>query len=702
MAVSSPRALLKQGPVCGPSCLRLASSWVLSHVATDRPALPGGLPRRTGGSGLLQGLPWHQQVRTRKRGLEYQPNNIKRKRTHGWIKRISSRGGIEGDSQQLTSQALVGYARDYANASTYRAVRVGLEMIDRDNYPIEKGAVDRHAAQGLERLSENRAVLRPRSVIAVPMTCFVCIRGGRFQTTKPGESSPALGPYQSLMEKRREHLQALEDWGSLPSCNRRPSVYLPTREYPSEQSPHSFTGEDSAELHVHGGPAVISGVLQALGSLPGLRPAEAGEFTRRAFHAGKLDLTEVEGLGDLIHAETEAQRRQALRQMAGELGRLYQTWSQELVRCLAHTEAFIDFSEEEMIDGGVLNEERDCDTSGHWSSSKYAINRQSLTFKDAKAFFLFPVSLRLRVQFLPWASICMEFAYSLRACVVDDCVARLESEIAQHLRDGRRGERLRGGIHVVIAGETNAGKSSLLNTLCQRPVAIVSPVAGTTRDIVETPLDIGGFPILLSDTAGLRDTPDSVEREGVRRARERVEQADLTLAVLDVTALPRDPRSSPSFLTGYLRDVLSAGQDPGSGLGRCLLVLNKTDLLTGEQVDGLRGVLSPRPEGLPPVCLLSCRTGDGLGDFLGVLQEQVETMCGDPLAGAPSLTQARHRSHLQKCCQGLAQYRWYRERDLALAAEGLRLALTSLGRITGRVGAEEILDVIFRDFCIGK
>ncbi|XP_069041979.1 tRNA modification GTPase GTPBP3, mitochondrial [Lepisosteus oculatus] len=450
-------------------------------------------------------------------------------------------------------------------------------------------------------------------------------------------SSSALcslaGPNRRLPAPRTAVLRDLTDPRTRELLDRGLVLWFP--------GPHSFTGEDSAELHVHGGPAVISGVLQALGSLPGLRPAEAGEFTRRAFHAGKLDLTEVEGLGDLIHAETEAQRRQALRQMAGELGRLYQTWSQELVRCLAHTEAFIDFSEEEMIDGGVLNE-------------------------------------------------------------VDECVARLESEIARHLRDGRRGERLRGGVHVVIAGETNAGKSSLLNALCQRPVAIVSPVPGTTRDIVETPLDIGGFPILLSDTAGLRDTPDSVEREGVRRARERVEQADLTLAVLDVTELPRDTRSSPSFLTGYLRDVLNAGQDPGSGLGRCLLVLNKTDLLTGEQVDGLRGVLSPRPEGLPPVCLLSCRTGDGLGDFLGVLQEQVETMCGNPLAGAPSLTQARHRSHLQQCCQGLAQYRWYRERDLALAAEGLRLALTSLGRITGRVGAEEILDVIFRDFCIGK
>ncbi|XP_059198037.1 tRNA modification GTPase GTPBP3, mitochondrial isoform X2 [Centropristis striata] len=383
-------------------------------------------------------------------------------------------------------------------------------------------------------------------------------------------------------------------------------------------------------------------VLWFPGSVPGMRPAEAGEFTRRAFQAGKLGLTEVEGLGDLIHAETEAQRRQALRQMSGELGRLYQDWSHKLKRCLAHVEAFIDFSEDELIEDGVLNQ-------------------------------------------------------------VDRSVCDLQAEMERHLKDERRGERLRSGVQVVIAGATNAGKSSLLNTLCQRPAAIVSPIAGTTRDVVETALDIGGFPVLLSDTAGLRDSPDLVEREGVRRARERVEQADLTLVVVDSAHLPSDAQKAATILQGHLRSVLPTQEQPKTvfSADRFLLVLNKTDLLPEEQRLKLHRELR-LVSGLPPVSLISCHTNKGLQDFLTVLHSSVKTLCGDPLSGAPTLTQARHRAHLQQCFAALAQYQRYRDIDLALAAEGVRLALTSLGRITGRVGAEEILDIIFKDFCIGK
>ncbi|XP_072295334.1 tRNA modification GTPase GTPBP3, mitochondrial [Eucyclogobius newberryi] len=424
-------------------------------------------------------------------------------------------------------------------------------------------------------------------------------------------------------------LRSITDPGATEVLDRGLVLWFP--------GPHSFTGEDSAEFHIHGGPAVVAAVLQALGNVPGMRPAEAGEFTRRAFQAGKLGLTEVEALGDLIHAETEAQRRQALRQMSGDLGRLYQDWSHRLKRCLAHVEAFIDFSEDELMEEGVLDQ-------------------------------------------------------------VDRSVSELQSEVERHLQDERRGERLRSGVHVVIAGATNAGKSSLLNTLCQRPAAIVSPIAGTTRDVVETALDIGGFPVVLSDTAGLRDSSDLVEREGVRRARERVEQADVTLVVVDCAQIPSD-QSTASFLQRHLSEVLPSQDDGHSE--RCLVVLNKLDLLPSPRRRRLRSDLSSWTPP-PAVRCVSCHTGEGLQELVTELQLVVKRLCGDPLSGGPSLTQARHRAHLQQCVSALRQFRHYRDSDLALAAEGVRLALTGLGRITGRVGPEEILDIIFKDFCIGK
>ncbi|XP_064353553.1 tRNA modification GTPase GTPBP3, mitochondrial [Dromaius novaehollandiae] len=396
--------------------------------------------------------------------------------------------------------------------------------------------------------------------------------------------------------------------------------------------PGSFTGEDCCELHVHGGPAVVSGVLQALGRLPGLRPAEPGEFARRAFHHGKLDLTAAEGLADLIQAETEAQRRQALRQMEGELGRLYQRWSETLTQALAHLEAYIDFSEDDNVEEEVLS----------------------------------------------------RVAATVRA---------LEREVGAHLRDGRRGELLRGGVRVVIAGPPNVGKSSLLNLLARRPAAIVSPVAGTTRDVVELALDVGGYPAVLSDTAGLRATADPVEREGVSRARERLQHADLVLAVLDASAVPAEPGG----LAAALGAVLPPATDPPKP---CVLVLNKADLLRGGG-GALRAACARG--GLPPAALLSCTTGAGLAGLLELLRRQLERLCGDPRAGGPSLTQSRHGHHLRACLGALRRCRPAAPAaDLALAAEELRQARRHLGRITGHVGAEDVLDVIFRDFCVGK
>ncbi|XP_069915053.1 tRNA modification GTPase GTPBP3, mitochondrial isoform X2 [Oryctolagus cuniculus] len=424
---------------------------------------------------------------------------------------------------------------------------------------------------------------------------------------------------RSLPPARRASLRLLRDPRSGEPLDRALVLWLP--------GPQSFTGEDCAEFHVHGGPAVVSGVLQALGRVPGLRPAEAGEFTRRAFAHGKLTLTEVEGLGDLIHAETEAQRRQALRQLEGELGQLCRGWAETLTQALAHVEAYIDFGEDDHFEEGVLEQ-------------------------------------------------------------ADRAVRALEGALGAHLRDARRGQRLRSGAHVVVAGPPNAGKSSLVNLLSRKPVSIVSPEPGTTRDVLETPVDLAGFPALLSDTAGLREGAGPVEQEGVRRARERLEQADLILAVLDASDLAS--AASRDFLDTVVAP--RAAQSPGGSGQRLLLVLNKSDLLPAAGPE-------PRP-GLPPHLLLSCLTGAGLDRLLEALKAELAAVCGDPATGPPLLTRARHQHHLQGCLDALGRYKG--TSDLALAAEALRVARGHLSRLAGGGGTEEILDVIFRDFCVGK
>lgn len=374
-------------------------------------------------------------------------------------------------------------------------------------------------------------------------------------------------------------------------------------------APASFTGEDVVELHLHGGRAVVTGVIEALATLPGLRLAEPGEFTRRAFENGKLDLTEAEAVADLIDAETTAQRRQALRQMEGALGKLYDGWRERLTRALAHIEADIDFAEDD-LPGGVADAVR-------------------------------PV------------------------------IAGLAREIASHLDDGGRGERLREGLHIAIVGAPNAGKSSLLNALARRDAAIVSARAGTTRDIIEVHLDLGGYPVVLADTAGLREAAaDEVEEEGIRRARDRAARADVKVAVFDAATLPD---LDPATLDLIDRDTV--------------VVFNKTDLAASTD---LRPDLSP--------ILVSAQTGDGLK----LLEEKLTEFSADRLAigSAPSLTRARHRAALTECRESLL-----RALDAPLpelAAEDVRLASRALGRITGRVDVEDLLDVIFRDFCIGK
>ncbi|MBV1796024.1 tRNA uridine-5-carboxymethylaminomethyl(34) synthesis GTPase MnmE [Siccirubricoccus sp. G192] len=369
--------------------------------------------------------------------------------------------------------------------------------------------------------------------------------------------------------------------------------------------PRSYTGEDAAELHLHGGPAVIAGVAEALVAA-GARPAEPGEFSRRAFLHGKLDLTAAEGIADLVAAETAAQRRQALRQAEGALAALYGGWATRLTRLLAQQEAFIEFEDEDLPAG------------------------------------------------------------------LDDAVGRaaaaLRAEMAAHLADGGRGERLRDGLLVAILGAPNAGKSSLLNALVGREAAIVSARAGTTRDVVEARLDLGGVPVTLADTAGLREAADEIEAEGVRRARRRAKEADLVLALFAADQAP-DAETLALVRPGVLA------------------VVNKADLAT---VPALLGGV--------PVIGLSARTGDGLPELRARLTQEAAARAG--LAAEAPLTRPRHRAALQDAAG------WLAELDSAvlpgLRAEALRAALRALGRITGQVGVEAVLDAVFAEFCIGK
>jgi len=388
--------------------------------------------------------------------------------------------------------------------------------------------------------------------------------------------------------------------------------------------PRSETGEDTAEFQLHGGRAVVAAMLAALGRLPGLRPAEAGEFTRRAFENGKLDLTGVEGLADLIGAETEAQRRQAYRQLAGALGEHAERWRARLIEALALVEALIEFPDEGGVPQGLL--------------------RPALTI-----------------------------------------AVELEREIRALFNDAHRGERLRDGLVVAIAGSVNVGKSSIMNRLAKRSAAIVSPYAGTTRDVIEVHLDLGGYPITVLDTAGVRDTDDPVEQEGVRRARERAKAADLVLWVID--AAGTSPVGPPAALTGADGPVV-------------WLVLNKCDLVEGGGFADTRRH-GARKNSAYPEYRVSAMTGASFDALVSGLAEHAERLFGTNESSL--ITRQRHRTVLTSCADALG--RAFAEGESGredIIAEELRQAAQALGRLTGRVDVDDVLDVIFRDFCIGK
>jgi tRNA modification GTPase len=362
-------------------------------------------------------------------------------------------------------------------------------------------------------------------------------------------------------------------------------------------APASFTGEDVAEIHLHGGRAVQGALFAALSAL-GLAPAEPGAFSRRAVENGKLDLTRAEAIADLVDADTEAQRRQALRQYDGVLADLYEGWRARLIMALGRAEAAIDFA-----DDGVGEAE--------FEAAREAANH-------------------------------------------------ISKEIKAHLDDAGRGEALREGVRLAIVGPPNAGKSSLLNLLARRDAAIVSDIAGTTRDVIEVRLDLGGVLVIAADTAGLRESADAIEAEGVRRALERAKDAHLTLLLLDASA--DDPRAGVP-----------------DGLTPDLTVWNKADL---KRHDGIA---------------VSLKTGEGVAMLRDLLQQKVQ----QKFAGeSPALTRPRHRAALTEALAALEHAAGAAQPELL--AEDLRLATRAVGRITGRVDVEEVLDFVFRDFCIGK
>lgn len=379
--------------------------------------------------------------------------------------------------------------------------------------------------------------------------------------------------------------------------------------------PASFTGEDVVELHLHGGPAVASAVSESLAAL-GLRPAGPGEFTRRAFEHGRLDLTEAEAIADLVDAESAAQRRQALAQLDGATARAAASWARPLTEALAYLEAAIDFPDEELPEAVAAQARRP--------------------------------------------------------------LARLLEEVSAAALD-LRGERVRSGYRIALIGAPNAGKSSLLNRIVGRDAAIVTDVAGTTRDVIEQPFELAGYRLLLADTAGLRDTDEQIEAEGVRRARAWADSADLRLWIVDSST------SDEAWREGL--DALRQGD---------LLVLNKSDRPAGSAA-GAAGDAADALE-MEPVSA-SAISEDGLAELLGAMERRVvRDLGGDP----PAATRLRHRQLLAETTTHLSRALQDGRTDPELMAEDVRLAARALEALSGRVDAEAVLDVVFSSFCIGK
>lgn len=372
-------------------------------------------------------------------------------------------------------------------------------------------------------------------------------------------------------------------------------------------APNSFTGEDIIELQVHGSKAVIKIILEELSKV--FVMAKPGEFSLRAFLNGKFDLTQIEGIADLIDAETKMQAKQAIKQISGELERLYSNWRQRLITIQSKIEAYIDFPEDVWTEKNELEK----------------INNEVQSF----------------VQL-----------------------------IQEHLNDNRRGERLREGLHVVITGKPNVGKSTLFNFLAKRDIAIVSEYAGTTRDILEAHIDIGGYPIILSDTAGIRESSDPIESEGISRAKKRSFEADLRIELF-------------TFEQRYNINCNVVNNDT-------IYVLSKADNAIND-----RNILIGGVDFLP----ISILKGIGTHKLISLIKEKAEEKFGHD-RDTPVITRQRHRNRMQKALEHLQRFNI--DNPIELISEDLRLAAFELGAVIGIINVEEILDNVFSNFCVGK
>jgi len=376
--------------------------------------------------------------------------------------------------------------------------------------------------------------------------------------------------------------------------------------------PESYTGEDMAEIHVHGGRSVIDAIHKSISEIKNCRLAEPGEFTKIAFQNGKINLLKAESIADLISSETEIQRQQAIKIMSGKHSKIYNSWRETLIKILSNFEAKIDFPDENLPNSILFN-----------------IKKKS---------------------------------------------EKVKNEINKILNDQRVGERIREGFKIAIVGPSNAGKSSLLNYLSRREVAIVSETAGTTRDVIETHLNVDGLPVILSDTAGIRESKDEIEKKGIRLALKKAENADLNIVLIE-------PKSAN--FAGFMKDLVT---------DKSLIVVNKSDL-------GIDNIADEFKKYKP--IYISIKLEKNLDQLINEIKKKLKNQFIN--SENILITRERHRQHLEQCVMHLEKFQQKNySKDFDIAAEDLRLATKHLGIIVGKVDIEEILDTIFNDFCIGK